>query len=260
MTYTNFDRVAYIYDKTRSIPSEILTSFREKILNFLSKYEYKPPYNFLSIGVGTGRVESTIVSKRNQLFGIDISNLMLKELKKKRTETPIFLAIADGCSIPFRNSFHMVIAIHVVQLIKNYKKLIKEIENISQFAVIGDAFVDSYVHPLFQRYKSELEKLGWKKRHEGLFSDEFAGYLSSEGYLIEKDEIFFPTTISNSAIYNSLKQKQYSSQWKIPENLHNRTMKILQESIQNKEIRLENDYLTNAYLLLYFVDLREKLH
>ena len=257
MNYTNFDRVADIYDETRSVPSEIVNGFRKRIFDFLSKKDCKPPYLFLSIGVGTGRVESSIISKKTQLFGIDISNLMLKELKKKRTAIPAFLAIADGCSIPFRSSFHIVTAIHVIQAIKDYRKLIDELNRISQFAIIGDAFVDSYVHPLFQRYKSELARLGWTRVHDGIFSDEFANFLKNMGYPVEKNEIRFPTTISSSAVYESIKQRLYSSQWKIPEELHNKAITSIKESIQDKEIIFEDSFSTNAYLILYFIDFRK---
>ncbi len=259
MNYTNFDRVADVYDETRAVPSEIVNSFSEKILSFLQRYDYKPPYQILSIGIGTGRVESSFISRQTQLFGIDISNLMLKELKKKNTKTPLFLAVADGGSIPFRDSFHMVTAIHVVHFFEDYQKLIEDLEYVSQFAVIGDAFVDSYVHPLFQKYKSEIEKQGWKKVHVGLFSNEFADLLSSKGYTVEKDEIAVPITISNSAIYDSIKNKLYSSQWRIPEKLHKKAMKSLKELVKHEEIKLKDDFLTNAYLLLYFVDFREKI-
>ena len=258
MNCTNFDRVADIYDETRVVPSEIVTSLREKIFNFLLKNKYEPPYQFLSIGIGTGRVESSFVSKQTQLFGIDISNLMLQQLKKKNTEIPLFLTIADGTSLPFRDSFHLVTAIHVVHLFKDYKKLISELENITQFVVIGDAFIDTYVHPLFQKYKSEVEKQGWTKVHVGLFSDELAEYLFSEGYSVKKEELAIPTTTSNYNIYNSIKKKLYSSQWKIPNKIHNRALKNLRKFIKKKENILEGEFLTNAYLLLFFIDCRKK--
>lgn len=87
LTTDYFHKYAEVYD--RLIGHTCLDTFMERYIDFFSdKYEVDfKQYHTLSIGCGTGIVEERIIAKyglaADQLYGIDISESMIAEAKKR---------------------------------------------------------------------------------------------------------------------------------------------------------------------------------
>ncbi len=257
MKYINFNHVAEGYDTTRFVPQTIVENFGNLIFSHLETEFDEPPYRILSLGIGSGRVESFLSSEKNHLFGIDISELMLREYKKKTSEHQGFLSLADGCSLPLRPFFHIVTAIHIVHLISRTQKLVEELEKIAKTIVIGDIYTDTYSHPLYQEYSTEIAKSEWKRESSGISIEEFTNIFKEKGYGIMQKEMSAPAEISNLAIYDSLRSRSFSSLWSIPDDYHERALKHLEKYIESTGMKLESNFSTTSFLSLYFIDSRK---
>ena len=168
MKYYNYDRLAEVYDETRSIPLELSSFFRHEIQNYLKNNLSPPPNRILSIGLGTGRVESLLSSKNCQLFGIDIASKMLKMLNNKKINPPCYTAQADGFSLPFSKSFHLILLIQVDHLISNIEKFFEELRKFSKILVVGNAYTETHEHPYYVKFLEFLKRNKWSKIKEDL--------------------------------------------------------------------------------------------
>jgi ubiquinone/menaquinone biosynthesis C-methylase UbiE len=76
----SFDRVSDIYDATRGLPPDVSEQVTNSILNLVSA---TPDTAFFESGIGTGRIALPIVQRGYSYTGIDISEKMLDELRRK---------------------------------------------------------------------------------------------------------------------------------------------------------------------------------
>jgi ubiquinone/menaquinone biosynthesis C-methylase UbiE len=252
MKYISFDRVADVYDYTRRVPPELIESMRNKIHNFLTNKFSDPPFRILSVGIGTGRVEGHLSSKNFELFGIDISNLMLLELKKKKITFKPNISMADANSLPFRDGFNLATLIHLIHLVPNYKLVLEEVLRISKTIVIGDLFLDLYSNPIYTKYIEIVKELEGYTRSWGVTRENYSNYLIERNYIqsTEIDEIGVQQR--NIEVYDTIKNRQPSSLWDIPLNIHSKAMDILNSYLKKQSIHLENAYSTKAYLHLNY--------
>jgi ubiquinone/menaquinone biosynthesis C-methylase UbiE len=253
MKHYNFDRVASTYDSSRKVPEELSVIFRMEIENYLEENFEEEIYQILSLGLGSGRIEHQLSKEHMQLFGVDISKLMLEQFKKKKETYLSFISIADASSLPFRGEFHLTIAIHVIHLIKRFQELANEIKRISKAFVAGGVYTDLYSHPIYESYLTCLQNLGWNQESRGLSVVEFMENLQTEGYTIEERATSLPSYQISSEIYESIKDRCPSSLWNVPDSFHNRAIILLDEKIKNKEICFEEKYDALSHMRLYFV-------
>lgn len=128
-----FDDIAPIYEETRRVPNWVLNEFYERAL----KKEIRSNTNLviLDAGIGTGRTVGPLLNLEIHLVGIDISKKMLQKFAEKlrgRTMTSqMSLVLGDVTQLPFRNcSFDIVIAVHLLGLLKNCKQAIRETKRV----------------------------------------------------------------------------------------------------------------------------------
>lgn len=128
-----FDDIAPIYEETRTVPNWVLNEFYERVL----KKEIRSNTNLviLDAGIGTGRTVGPLLNLEIHLVGIDISKKMLQKFAEKlrgRTMTSqMSLVLGDVTQLPFRNcSFDIVIAVHLLGLLKNCKQAIRETKRV----------------------------------------------------------------------------------------------------------------------------------
>lgn len=250
MSHINFDRVAKVYDRTRAVPMETIDILIQEINKKLQTTFGPPPYQILSLGIGSGRVERYLSSTNNHLFGIDISELMLKELKKKGGVECISVLQADACNLPFRGKFHLAIAIHVIHLIQNIEDFLNEIIKTSQMAIIGDVYTDAYQSKLYSYFLNILSTLGWIKQESKLKDSYIVTEMSKHGFVVEEFSETIKTSQTHASIFESLKKRYFSWLWDVPELIYQQAIKLLEIKIRDEEINLNKSYRTTSSVKL----------
>lgn len=121
------DILASQYDEATSkgkwaIPKEI-----NKLLSQLKLV--KNNLIVLDLGAGTGQTIKPFVDENCKIYAIDISNEMLKITKQKYPKVRTFRRdISKGLNTPHlkHNSFDVIMAVGVLEFIKNIKRIIRE--------------------------------------------------------------------------------------------------------------------------------------
>ncbi|MHA1419338.1 MAG: class I SAM-dependent methyltransferase [Candidatus Heimdallarchaeaceae archaeon] len=244
MNYINFDRVAAVYDRTRAVPVEIIGILIRKINKELRTTFGSPPYQILSLGIGSGRVEKDLSSTNNHLIGIDVSELMLKELKRKTNVESISVLQADACNLPFRGRFHLTIAIHLIHLIQNLEKFLNEIARTSQIAVMGDVYTDAYQSKVYYYFLNILLTLGWEKQESMSLTSYLLTEMSKRGFVVEDFSETILTTQTHASILESIKKRYFSWLWDVPEKIYQNAIKLLETKLKDEEINLNESYRT----------------
>jgi len=252
MKYISFDRVANVYDYSRRVPQELVESMRNSIHKFLHNKFSDPVFRILSVGIGTGRVESSLSLKNIDLFGLDISQLMLEELRKKTITYQPFIAVADANFIPFRKFFHLTILIHLINLVPNYKQVLDEILDISETIVIGEVFGDLYSNPIYINYMEIIQNLGWQKGTRGATRDDYITYLLEKGYTVKTETDEVDVKYKNLEVYDTIKNQSPSNLWNVPKNLHLKAMNKLNSELKTKGINLDDQITAKSYLYLNY--------
>jgi SAM-dependent methyltransferase len=112
--YKSFDRVADVYDETRSLPDDAerrLTS----ALHELVRGAAANPLVY-EVGIGTGRVTIPLARLGVRIVGSDIAPKMLHVLRAKKTA--IDVCLAESAFPPFRSGvFDAVLFAHVLHLV-----------------------------------------------------------------------------------------------------------------------------------------------
>ena len=250
MSHSNFDRVAEVYDRTRAVPMETIDILIREINKKLQSTFGPPPYQILSLGIGSGRVERYLSSTNNHLFGVDISELMLKELKKKSGVECISILQADACNLPFRGKFHSAIAIHVIHLIQNIEDFLNEIIRTSQMAIIGDVYTDAYQSGLYSSFLNILSTLGWVKQESKSINNYLVSVMPKHGFEVEDVSETISTSQTHASIFESIKKRYFSWLWEVPEPIYQQAIKLLELKINDEEINLNESYMTTSSVKL----------
>ena len=255
MTYRSYDRVAEVYDYTRKIPVQSIQYFKDKIYSFLEEKFNLPNYAILSIGSGTGRIESSLSSKNHNLFGIDISLKMLKIFDNKIMPTPSFLAQADGLSLPFRKKFDLVTAVHFVHLITDYNLFYNEVTKISPALLIGYSYIETLKHPYyiaFNKLLSENKELILQNDDPKV--QDFHQFMDKKGIFPTKYVSEVKTEIRNSDIIDSLRNRYFGSLWEIDDDIFNKTLEDFNQFHLNENNNYEEIFYTSALTELFFYE------
>ncbi len=119
-----FERGVEDYDRTRGLPAEAMGA----VVRFLS-FELKGHQPCLEIGVGTGRIALPLAEEDVAMTGVDLSQPMLGELRRKSGRTsPFPIVVADAVRLPFADAyFGAGLAVHVLHLIPSWREALSEL-------------------------------------------------------------------------------------------------------------------------------------
>ncbi|MCE7748055.1 MAG: methyltransferase domain-containing protein [Candidatus Heimdallarchaeota archaeon] len=256
MNYKNYDQVASVYDFTRKIPNESIQFFKEKIYSFLDNKYSSSNYRILSIGVGTGRIESFITSPKHSLYGIDISTKMLQEFKKKDTSPPCYLIQADGLFLPFNKNFHLITAVHFVHLIKNYEQFISEISKSTSTLLIGNAFTNVLDHPYYLKFRDLLIENQWTEpRSDDTVVKDFQHFMTDKGFKPKMHVSKVAAEIKNLEIVDSLIKRYFTSMRDIDKEIFKNTVDDFQEYLLSSNEKISGLHSTYSITELFFYEL-----
>lgn len=223
----SFDRVADVYDETRGLPPRVLA----KATGFLA--EELQGKRVLEIGVGTGRIAVPLQKSGIELVGIDIAPQMVAHGRAKGLRNVVF---ADGARLPFRDrTFGAATSNHVLHLVADWRNVLREVERILRpdglYFTIFEHSVSS-VSP-HERYRTIVQRLGWTRTHPGLHERDFP-------------KVVPPARVAHvthhaaqdpaDRILDSLQQRLFAFMWKIPDDIHTRTMDLLRQELGGKTL------------------------
>src|SRR3989449_9204491 len=114
----SFDRVAAIYDETRSLAPRVMARVLAVLVDELHGKRV------LEIGVGTGRYAVPLQKSGIRVVGVDISRKMVEIGLAKGLRDVIF---ADAARLPFKSgSFDVGTTNHVLHLIPDWRGALSE--------------------------------------------------------------------------------------------------------------------------------------
>jgi SAM-dependent methyltransferase len=133
----SFDRVADQYDATRGYPPDVAEAIAEAILR---AGRLAPGSDALEIGIGTGRIALPLLAKGVNVYGVDISQRMLDQLRQKQAALAaqdahsapgsvgtLQVEMADMTALPFPDArFAAVVAVHVFHLVPEWLRALDE--------------------------------------------------------------------------------------------------------------------------------------
>ena len=185
-----------------------------------------PGKRILDAGVGTGRFAKPLQDIGFDVVGIDISKRMLAKAREKGAEN---LFRGDLCDLPFRDdSFGTTMSIHVLHLISTWRCALVEIGRVTTDNFISVAFnkEESPAEELRRLYDQICADLGHNVRHPGMRERELPDLLPpSMSSVITSHE----HPIDVQGMIDDFETRTYSSQWMVPEEIHEQAIEALRE-------------------------------
>lgn len=259
--YINFDPITEDYDYTRAISDSSLRLAYDSFIEVNGKDLNRK--KLLEIGCGTGRISKIFASTKYNVTGIDISEKMVELARKKAIEEQWTFTgvVGDARTLPFQdNEFDVVYAVHVLELIKDWKKVIKEGLRCSlakRFVTIEVervlfktdlmsqywTYVNSPEH-MTQSYN--YERLGAKN------AKEIITFMNQEGYNCIPKEFEVKTSIKKSELLNIIQKKSFLVQQKVPDEVHRQAIEFLRQENESALQRDEEVELSEKGKILNF--------
>ena len=223
----SFDRIADRYDTTRGYPDQIMTD----ILRALDK-ELRKEDCILDAGMGTGRFAQPLQARGYRIVGVDIAQRMIGKAKEKGVEN---LLRADLLALPFQDlAFDKTISVHVLHLIKNWKNALVEIGRVTKEEFISVAFnrEESPAQEIRNAYDRACEELGHSMKHPGMRERELPDVLRPD---IVEPIVLHEHPVDVKSLIQEFETKTYSSQWNVPEDIHEQAIELLKEQFGELE-------------------------
>lgn len=236
----SFDRIADRYDDTRSLPNDVM----EQVLDALEMVmDSRKP--ILDVGVGTGRFAQPLQALGQDIVGVDISERMLERARAKGTGDVLR---ADVCRLPFQEKvFGVAMSIHLLHLISEWRCALAEIARVTsdRYVSVASYREDSPAEELRQYYEGKCAELGFEVKHPGLRERELREILKPDlvSLVAVHEEL-----ISSKERIEGFARRTYSSQWPVPEDVHQKAVEALRNKFEGVESLLERE---SIYLLAW---------
>lgn len=244
----SFDRVADKYDETRGLPPEVMTQVVDKLDEMLRKHGCG---SVLDAGVGTGRFAAPLTQRGFDVIGVDVSKMMLVQARSKSLDA---LVRGDLRTMPFTDrSFDASMCTHVLHLIRDWRSVIAELRRVTRTIFVS--VVSSYPEnelSLSDRYEQTLLESGWKEIHPGISERDLPEAIP----LLEKvhaahHEWTRPADVQIARLEN----RDFSSLWDVPEDLHQRIISALRKEYGGRQMTNSSD----IYIYVWDAKRLEKL-
>jgi ubiquinone/menaquinone biosynthesis C-methylase UbiE len=155
-----FDSVADIYDETRGLPKVTMDEIIDIMVEQLRNCE-----RVLDLGVGTGRFADPLNRAGINIWGVDISQTMLKKAQNKGLGN---LILGDACVLPFKDSsFDSVICVHVLHLVESCGVVLREIKRVGGTTLLSVINKNSQFNAL-NEYRNALSECAYNLKHPGI--------------------------------------------------------------------------------------------
>lgn len=209
----SFDRVASVYDVTRSLSPRPMARLLGVLVDELQGKRV------LEVGVGTGRYAVPLQKSGVRVVGVDISHRMVDLGLSKGLRDVVF---ADGARLPFlAGSFDIATTNHVLHLIPDWRDVLREIGRVTRetyFTVIQRADGEESI---LREYGDLAREAGFSYQHPGIHERDLPN-------LVKPDIVMpvgpFRQAVEADALLDELDGRVYSFQWNAPEAVHSDVM------------------------------------
>lgn len=218
----SFDRLGADYDRSRSLPPEILRAAIGQVTT--TRRRSNQASRALDCGCGTGQFLPALHASDWRPIGIDLAETSLRAARRRCPAASV--ALADGTRLPFRRgAFGLVVVAHVVEHVAAWREFVAECRRVAAGGVV--VFVST---PGFVRngprsaMRRALRKRGWDVLRPGPAGlDELAGALRSDGtkgVRVTDPAWRWHRTQPVSASLEFLDRRAYSAFWECPDALY----------------------------------------
>ena len=205
---SSFDRVAHVYDATRSLDPQVMSKVVEGMLEYLGES------SLVDFGVGTGRFAAPLAESGLEVAGIDISSLMLRQAHQKGVDR---LILASAEAAPLRSqSFDYAMVVHFMHLLKDWRAALREVARIVRRGLITVVEDPQGSHPR-DLYLQLRERRGFPMAGLALGERELMRMVkpSLTRVLAEYREEFDP-----AQLMEEYAAKLHSITWDVPEDIN----------------------------------------
>lgn len=221
-----FDSVADIYDATRTLPEPVMRSILSAIKHALSDCT-----TIIDVGSGTGRFAKPLQEMGFGVIGVDVARGMLAKASEKGVRG---LVVADAHSLPFKDeSFDVVIIVHVLHLVKDWRTVASEISRVCRKRVVslvgrtdGLSIRTEYLR-LRSHFGHPLNR--FEAGEEGLRE------IVEPAEVIKVEEYWSETNANEDISY--LEERGSSRTWDLKEDVHRRIIAELRASYGGRVLR-----------------------
>ena len=223
----SFDRVAAIYDETRSLAPRAMARVLAVLVDQLQRKRV------LEVGVGTGRYAVPLQKSGIRVVGVDISQKMVEFGLAKGLRDVVF---ADAARLPFvSGSFDVATTNHVLHLIPDWRDVLMEIARVTRelyFTVIERS---DRIDTIKREYDALVKRAGHNWSHPGFHEKDLPGLLKPD-FIMPVGP--FRETLLTDSLLEELDRRTYSSQWDVPEEIHRGAMDVLRRKWKGQEFQL----------------------
>lgn len=221
----SFDRVADIYDRTRSLPDEAMTRLVKALASELDGCK-----GILDVGVGTGRFALPLQKAGLDVVGIDISRKMISKAQDKRVRNLMF---ADARLLPFKQkAFDVAISVHLLHLISNWQLTLVEICRVTRSFLVSLSY--AHKEPVGEAYDQLLRRYGYERHRLGKSERELKDIVAPAKCVpVTAYETLSDVSLANFA------QRTSSSQWEIPVEVNQKVVDELRGRFAGKTFTQE---------------------
>lgn len=221
----SFDRVADVYDQTRGLPPDAERAVGDGLAGAFE--QVASPARIVEVGVGTGRIAVPLGERGHRVTGMDISPKMLAVLRGKRTDIDVMLA--EASRPPLRgSSFDGALFVHILHLVPDAEATVRAtIPLVRPGGVLIEARDDrrETVREEADRRINEVvfelsgvDLGGWRRYEEP--TDVFTRIATEAGAIVSHERLAeWQSTTRGTVMLERLRRRDYSSAWKIPDEI-----------------------------------------
>ncbi len=222
----SFDRVAAVYDETRSLAPRAMSRVLAVLVDELHGKRV------LEVGVGTGRYAVPLQKSGIRVVGVDISRKMVEFGLAKGLRDVVF---ADAARLPFApGSFDVATTNHVLHLIPDWRDVLKEIARVTRETYFTVIERSDRVESIKREYDALVKGAGHDWSHPGFHEKDLPGLLKPDFVMPVGP---FRETLLADSVLEELNGRTYSSQWDVPEEIHRGAMDSLRTKWKGKEFQ-----------------------
>ncbi|MDB9529327.1 class I SAM-dependent methyltransferase [Oscillatoria sp. CS-180] len=230
-----YNSIATIYDQTRWMSESVAEDIADAILTLV---DANPNTSFLEPGVGTGLNILPFVKRGYSVTGIDISQAMLDQFRRKVQQTPsnltpsnLTLIQADASELPFsESSFDVVLTVHMIHTVSHWPTFLGEIERVlkpegfylnAQWVVppARKVFESQFKAILLQYKETQVPK------RVDNWIEEIDGYFRGRGYQAEYQMVKeWSVTNTVAELLSYYQSRAYGFCWWVPDDIFYRVM------------------------------------
>jgi ubiquinone/menaquinone biosynthesis C-methylase UbiE len=231
-----YDTIADIYDQTRWLTESVAEEVADFIVELVNA---SPETSFLEPGVGTGLNVLPLVRRGYAVTGIDVSQEMLDQFRRKLQKVPQNLSLihADASQLPFPDrSFNVVLTVHMVHTVSNWKTFLNEIDRVLKPE--GFYLHAQWITPparmeferQFRTILSKYEELRESKPVDELIEEiDVEKYFHSKGYQ-STYVVARAWRVSNTVeeLLNFFKSRAYGLCWRVTDEIFAQVMEVFE--------------------------------